>query len=104
MQIVSVGRALPQNYYEQAELQGALAKLWQGRFHNSRRLEQIHRTTLRFLGKRRVSRQRKGRDQRGGAKHRRRKTSDENEHDDGCAGVGAAERPDGHSARPTIRT
>lgn len=46
MQIVSVGRALPDNYYEQAELLGALAKLWQGRFHNPQRLEQIHRNTL----------------------------------------------------------
>lgn len=46
MQIASVGRALPANYYEQDELLGALTKLWQGRFHNPRRLEQIHRNTL----------------------------------------------------------
>ncbi len=46
MQIVSVGRALPDNYYAQDELLGALAKLWQGRFHNPQRLEQIHRNTL----------------------------------------------------------
>ena len=46
MQIVSVGRALPANYYEQDALLAALGRLWAGRFHNPRRLEQIHRNVL----------------------------------------------------------
>ncbi len=46
MRIASVGRALPAHYYEQDELLAALAKLWQGRFHNPRRLEQIHHNVL----------------------------------------------------------
>jgi alkylresorcinol/alkylpyrone synthase len=46
MHLVSVGRALPANYYGQEELLAALAKLWAGRFHNPRRLEQIQRNTL----------------------------------------------------------
>jgi alkylresorcinol/alkylpyrone synthase len=46
MRIASVGRALPENYYGQDRLRGALEKLWAGRFHNPRRLEQIQRNTL----------------------------------------------------------
>jgi alkylresorcinol/alkylpyrone synthase len=46
MRIASVGRALPENYYGQDQLLGALAKLWAARFHNPRRLEQIQRNTL----------------------------------------------------------
>jgi alkylresorcinol/alkylpyrone synthase len=46
MRIASVGRALPDHYYDQDALLAALAKLWEGRFHNPRRLEQIQRNTL----------------------------------------------------------
>jgi len=46
MRISSVGRALPENYYDQEQLLGALATLWAGRFHNPKRLEQIQRNTL----------------------------------------------------------
>jgi len=46
MRIASVGRALPEHYYGQDELLAALAKLWAGRFHNPKRLEQIQRNTL----------------------------------------------------------
>jgi len=46
MRIASVGTALPQNFYGQGELIDALAKLWSGRFHNPRRLEQIQQNTL----------------------------------------------------------
>ena len=45
MRIASVGRALPGNYYDQEQLLAALAKLWHGRFHNPKRLEQIQRNT-----------------------------------------------------------
>ena len=46
MRIVSVGRALPENYYDQDRLLEALARLWAGRFRNPTRLEQIQRNTL----------------------------------------------------------
>jgi alkylresorcinol/alkylpyrone synthase len=46
MRIVSVGRALPENRYDQDQLLAALATLWAGRFHNPKRLEQIQRNTL----------------------------------------------------------
>ncbi|MEZ4217474.1 MAG: 3-oxoacyl-[acyl-carrier-protein] synthase III C-terminal domain-containing protein [Myxococcota bacterium] len=46
MRIAAVGRALPAHYYDQDELLDALARLWKGRFHNPRRLEQIQRNTL----------------------------------------------------------
>jgi alkylresorcinol/alkylpyrone synthase len=46
MRITSVGRALPENYYDQDQLLAALATLWAGRFHNPKRLEQIQRNTL----------------------------------------------------------
>jgi alkylresorcinol/alkylpyrone synthase len=46
MRIVSVGRALPGNHYDQDELLAALAKLWAGRFHNPARLAQIQRNEL----------------------------------------------------------
>jgi alkylresorcinol/alkylpyrone synthase len=46
MRIASVGRALPGNHYDQAQLLAALGKLWAGRFHNPKRLEQIQRNTL----------------------------------------------------------
>lgn len=46
MRIAAVGRALPQHYFSQEELYGALATLWAGRFHNPKRLEAIHRNVL----------------------------------------------------------
>jgi alkylresorcinol/alkylpyrone synthase len=46
MRIAAVGRALPEPYYEQEELLAALSRLWAGRFHNPKRLEQIQRNTL----------------------------------------------------------
>ena len=46
MRITSVGRALPEHHYDQDALLAALAKLWAGRFHNPKRLEQIQRNTL----------------------------------------------------------
>lgn len=46
MRIVSVGRALPDNYYEQAALLDAFRELWGARFHNPARLEQIHQNVL----------------------------------------------------------
>ena len=46
MRIISVGRALPDNYYDQGQLLAALSTLWAGRFHNPKRLEQIQRNTL----------------------------------------------------------
>jgi alkylresorcinol/alkylpyrone synthase len=46
MRIVAVGRALPEHHYDQDELLEALGRLWAGRFHNPKRLEQIQRNTL----------------------------------------------------------
>lgn len=46
MQIAAVGRALPAHYYPQEELAAALRTLWSGRFHNPRRLDEIHRNVL----------------------------------------------------------
>jgi len=46
MRIASVGRALPPHRYGQDELFEALGKVWAGRFHNPRRLEEIHRNVL----------------------------------------------------------
>ena len=46
MRIVSVGRALPEHYYDQDQLLEALGRLWAGRFHNPKRLERIQRNTL----------------------------------------------------------
>jgi alkylresorcinol/alkylpyrone synthase len=46
MRIVSVGRALPAHYYDQEQLLTALGRLWAGRFHNPKRVEQIQRNTL----------------------------------------------------------
>jgi len=46
MRIASVGCALPENYYDQDALLAALAQIWEGRFHNPKRLEQIQRNTL----------------------------------------------------------
>jgi alkylresorcinol/alkylpyrone synthase len=46
MQIAAVGRSLPPHYFAQHELLDALSRLWAGRFHNPRRLEQIHRNVL----------------------------------------------------------
>jgi len=46
MRISSVGRAVPENHYDQEQLLSALATLWAGRFHNPKRLEQIQRNTL----------------------------------------------------------
>lgn len=44
--IAAVGCALPVHSYDQDELLRAFATLWAGRFHNPRRLEQIHRNVL----------------------------------------------------------
>ena len=46
MRVVSVGRAFPDNYYDQGELASALTKLWGSRIHNPARLEQLHRNVL----------------------------------------------------------
>jgi alkylresorcinol/alkylpyrone synthase len=46
MQIASVGRAFPENYYDQSELLAALKTRWGDRFANSNRLEQLHRNVL----------------------------------------------------------
>jgi alkylresorcinol/alkylpyrone synthase len=46
MRIASVGRALPENRYEQGELLEALGRVFADRFHNPKRLEQIQRNTL----------------------------------------------------------
>ena len=46
MRIASVGRALPDPYYEQEELLEALKRHWAGRFHNTSRLDQLHRNVL----------------------------------------------------------
>lgn len=45
MRIAAVGRALPANEYDQAELVAALGRLWADRFHNPARLAQIQRNT-----------------------------------------------------------
>ncbi len=46
MQLVEVGRAFPENYYNQGELIAALTKLWGARIHNPARLEQLHHNVL----------------------------------------------------------
>jgi alkylresorcinol/alkylpyrone synthase len=46
MQIASVGRALPEHYYDQEQLLDALKRHWAGRFHNTSRLDQLHRNVL----------------------------------------------------------
>jgi alkylresorcinol/alkylpyrone synthase len=46
MNIASVGRALPDNYYDQEQLLAAFKRHWGHRFHNAARLEQIHRNVL----------------------------------------------------------
>ncbi len=43
MRIAAVGRAFPDHYYDQDELLAAFRRLWGTRFHNSDRLEQLHR-------------------------------------------------------------
>jgi alkylresorcinol/alkylpyrone synthase len=46
MRIASVGRALPENYYDQQTLLEAFKRQWGHRFHNMDRLEQLHRNVL----------------------------------------------------------
>lgn len=46
MRIVSVGRAFPENYYSQEALLAALREFWGPRFHNPRRLVDLHRNVL----------------------------------------------------------
>ncbi len=46
MRIASVGRALPEHHYDQEELLEALKRNWAGRFHNTSRLDQLHRNVL----------------------------------------------------------
>jgi len=46
MRIASVGRAFPENYYSQEALLAALREFWGARFHNPRRLEDLHRNVL----------------------------------------------------------
>jgi len=46
MQIASVGRAFPENYYDQSELLAALKTRWGDRFSKTSRLEQLHRNVL----------------------------------------------------------
>jgi len=43
MRIAAVGRALPDHYYDQKQLLGALERVWGHRFHNAERLQQLHR-------------------------------------------------------------
>ena len=46
MRLAAVGRAFPDNYYDQSELIEALGRLWGSRIHNPARLEQLHRNVL----------------------------------------------------------
>ena len=46
MRIASVGRALPEHAYSQEQLLDALKRHWAGRFHNTSRLDQLHRNVL----------------------------------------------------------
>ena len=46
MRLADVGRAFPDNYYDQQQLAAALARLWGSRIHNPARLEQLHRNVL----------------------------------------------------------
>ncbi|HVP31810.1 MAG TPA: 3-oxoacyl-[acyl-carrier-protein] synthase III C-terminal domain-containing protein [Myxococcota bacterium] len=46
MRVTAVGRAFPENYYSQEALLAALRAYWGARFHNPRRLEQLHRNVL----------------------------------------------------------
>ena len=46
MRIASVGRSLPANYYSQEALLAALREFWGTRFHNPRRLDDLHRRVL----------------------------------------------------------
>ncbi len=46
MRIASLGRALPDHYYDQEQLLEALKRQWTGRFHNEKRLDQLHRNML----------------------------------------------------------
>ena len=46
MHIAAVGRALPDNYYDQHTLLAAFKRQWGHRFHNLARLEQLHENVL----------------------------------------------------------
>jgi alkylresorcinol/alkylpyrone synthase len=46
MRIAGVGRALPDHYYPQETLLSALRDFWGTRFHNPRRLDDLHRNVL----------------------------------------------------------
>jgi alkylresorcinol/alkylpyrone synthase len=46
VKIASVGRALPDHYYDQEELISAFKKHWANRHHNLNRLEELHRHVL----------------------------------------------------------
>lgn len=46
MRIASVGRALPQHYYDQKALTQALSQAWSTRHHNLARLEMLHQNVL----------------------------------------------------------
>ncbi len=46
MSVAAVGRAFPENYYDQSQLIEALGQLWGSRIHNPARLEQLHRNVL----------------------------------------------------------
>ena len=46
MRLAAVGRAFPDNYYDQEQLASALTQLWGSRIHNPARLKQLHRNVL----------------------------------------------------------
>lgn len=46
MYIASVGRAFPDNYYDQRQLMAAFIEEWGPLFHNPARIEQLHRNVL----------------------------------------------------------
>jgi len=46
VRVVAVGRALPDNYYDQQTLLAAFKARWSHRFHNLDRLEQLHANVL----------------------------------------------------------
>lgn len=46
MRIASVGRALPQNFYDQATLLAALEEEWRHQHYNMERLERLHENVL----------------------------------------------------------
>lgn len=46
MRITAVGRALPENFYDQETLLDRLEKLWRGRHYNLERLRRLHENVL----------------------------------------------------------